>query len=285
MKLILSRKGFDASAGGRPSPILPDGRLCPLPIPDAHSPIRLGEIRSAGAAPAAIARALTRGRIGARTRIHLDPDLCAESLPRERGWRPVFGQSGASQGHLARCGVGAGDLFLFFGWFRRVERAGGAWRYVRGAPDVHVIHGWLQVREASLVDEALCERAPWLRYHPHLNGHRGAHNTIYVAADRLSLPGLRAQLPGAGRFERFDAALQLTADGCSRRVWRLPAWFLPGRGGGALSYHSDPARWSRDGDGRVLLRTAGRGQEFVLDAGGRKEAFAWLRELLSRAGN
>ena len=33
MKLIFSRKGFDSSAGGIPSPILPDGRMISLPIP------------------------------------------------------------------------------------------------------------------------------------------------------------------------------------------------------------------------------------------------------------
>ena len=33
MKIILSRKGFDSSNGGCPSPILPDGTLLSMPIP------------------------------------------------------------------------------------------------------------------------------------------------------------------------------------------------------------------------------------------------------------
>lgn len=33
MKIILSRKGFDSSNGGIPSPILPDGTLLSIPIP------------------------------------------------------------------------------------------------------------------------------------------------------------------------------------------------------------------------------------------------------------
>ena len=39
MKIILSRKGFDSSNGGCPSPILPDGTLLSMPIPsnDAES--------------------------------------------------------------------------------------------------------------------------------------------------------------------------------------------------------------------------------------------------------
>lgn len=35
-RLVLSRKGFDSGYGGMPSPILPDGRLQPLPIPVDH---------------------------------------------------------------------------------------------------------------------------------------------------------------------------------------------------------------------------------------------------------
>ncbi len=49
----------------------------------------------------------------------------------------------AAQAVLEREGVGPGDLFLFFGWFRRVEVCGGVFRFVKGAPDVHVLWGWL----------------------------------------------------------------------------------------------------------------------------------------------
>jgi len=44
MKIILSRKGFDGSSGGCANPILEDGRLLPLPIPDPASPIRYDDI-------------------------------------------------------------------------------------------------------------------------------------------------------------------------------------------------------------------------------------------------
>ncbi|CAI8922445.1 hypothetical protein EMIT0158MI4_310005 [Burkholderia ambifaria] len=42
------------------------------------------------------------------------------------GWRPALGQTGAAQGHLSNNGVGAGDVFLFFGWFRQVEKSRGS---------------------------------------------------------------------------------------------------------------------------------------------------------------
>jgi Nucleotide modification associated domain 3 len=48
---------------------------------------------------------------------------------------------------------------------------------------------------------------------------------------------------------------------------------------GGLSYHGDKSRWARDGDA-VLLRTVGRGQEFVLDCQEYPEAIQWLCHLL-----
>jgi len=46
-----------------------------------------------------------------------------------------------------------------------------------------------------------------------------------------------------------------------------------------LSYHSDVTRWNRD-DTHVLLRSAARGQEFVLDLDDYPEGRQWLHELL-----
>ena len=44
MKIILSRKGFDAEAGGFASPILPDGRMISLPIPEESSEVKYSEL-------------------------------------------------------------------------------------------------------------------------------------------------------------------------------------------------------------------------------------------------
>jgi hypothetical protein len=75
MKLILSRKGFDSAAGGVASPILDDGAMLPLPIPDKKSPIRYRDITIAGENLGAVAADLTRGKIRPDYRAHLDPDL------------------------------------------------------------------------------------------------------------------------------------------------------------------------------------------------------------------
>ena len=47
MKIVLSRKGFDSAAGGVASPILPDGKMLSLPIPDRSSPITYADISKA----------------------------------------------------------------------------------------------------------------------------------------------------------------------------------------------------------------------------------------------
>ena len=47
MKVIISRKGFDSSAGKMASPILPDGRVISLPIPTSHDKTTWADIELA----------------------------------------------------------------------------------------------------------------------------------------------------------------------------------------------------------------------------------------------
>jgi hypothetical protein len=138
VKVVLSRKGFDSAAGGVASPILPDGTMISLPIPDRSSPIRYSDITLAGHRLGQVVESLTRGKKKAHFGAHLDPDLVADAYPRGKGWRPIFGQAGGEQSVLEREGVGPGNLFLFFGWFRAVEPHGDGMRFRRGAEDQHV---------------------------------------------------------------------------------------------------------------------------------------------------
>lgn len=110
MLIIFSRKGFDSTAGGVPSPIV-DGYPVTLPIPTKMpSPTRFCDLRN-GVSEFVVD--LTRARISADRPCHVDPDIDAESLSRQPGWCGAFGQTGAAQGHLANVGVGPGDVFLF----------------------------------------------------------------------------------------------------------------------------------------------------------------------------
>ncbi|HYL58922.1 MAG TPA: hypothetical protein VEU51_08625 [Candidatus Acidoferrales bacterium] len=278
MKLILSRKGFDSAYGGCASPILDGDLLCPLPIPDARAATTYAEVSFNGASVGPIVRSLTRGRIASRDRAHLDPDLRRDAIARTPGWRPIFGQAGAAQSHLARHSVGPGDLFLFFGWFRRAERRGGELRYVHDAPDLHVIFGWLQVAQVYRVTDGLARELRWAKKHPHLFvPGRYANNTIYIARERLTLAGSR--LPGAGVFARVTDNLILTqlTPYLGRSTWRLPRWFHPRRRA-PLSRHGRADRWRLRGDS-VQLRSVPIGQEFVLDLDLYPEVLAWLGEI------
>ncbi|MDN3523551.1 hypothetical protein [Halomonas ramblicola] len=280
MKLILSRKGFDSSAGGVPSPLFPDGRLLALPIPDATSTIRYHDIAHDGVSLDTLVTPLTRGKVAPDDGAHLDPDLIAGMLPRQAGWRPIFGQSGQAQGHLRNHGVGPGDLFLFFGLFRRVEPHDGAWRWAPGSRPHHVIWGWLQVAAMVPVDEARSGDYAWAAYHPHFRRAADPRNVLYLANRRLRLDGLNEALPGAGVFPHFSPNRQLTTPGAERvSDWRLPAWCYPQGERRPLSYHTDRRRWQRHAD-HTALSAAARGQEFILECDDYPEALTWAGGLI-----
>jgi len=280
VRIVLSRKGFDSVSGGCPSPVLPDGSLVSLPIPDERSPVRYGELTWRGWNLGTLVAALTGGRHHSGSGAHLDPDVRPGLRPCRRGWRPAFGQLGAAQGHLRNQGVGVGDLFLFFGLFRPVD---GALRWA--GPPLHALWGWLQVGAVLSVDDDVRARPrehAGLAAHPHLALPRDRSNTLYVAAEALSIPGVSTRgLPGAGVAARFDPELRLTDGGAARPGrWSLPRWFLTA-GARPLSYHAAPARWTPAGE-RVQLEAVSRGQEFVLQDEYR-QAGTWAASLVRRA--
>lgn len=223
---------------------------------------------------------LTARKIEGKRPCHLDPDLDAASLPRFAGWRPAFGQIDAAQTHLARHGVGKGDLFLFFGWFRAVAETAGRLRYVRGAPNLHVIYGWLQVGEVIRLSNGngKTESLAPFADHPHMSGRDRPSNTLYLASDRIHLP--RTIRNGGGIFTHVSRSRILTEANQSKRSnWRLPRWFHP-RQGAVLSYHEQRARWALAGN-ECTLSSASRGQEFVIAPPNREAAVSWLGSIFS----
>lgn len=283
MKIILSRKGFDSTAGGVPSPILPGGRLVALPIPDPLSSIRYGDIGSGGRDIGRLVSNLTGGRIRRTSCAHLDPDLVASDLPRHPDWRPIFGQLGAAQGHLRNQGVGPGDLFVFFGLFQATRWHQRRLVRDRSAARKHVIWGWLQVDRIIPVDACPQTVRAWAGYHPHCRRRPEPNNVLYIARRWLSCPGVaERRMPGAGIFPHYSQALCLTEPGASGpSQWRLPGWCVPRGGRFPFSYHASHTRWSKAG-GRVRLRSAARGQEFVLSVDAYPEALDLVRILLPR---
>ena len=303
MTIIFSRKGFDSTRsgsespnGGVSSPIFPDGTALSLPIPQPGSPTRYGDVQWRGESLGPIVESLSNRR--RKDGCHLDPDLNADALARLPGWRPAFGQSQAAQSHLKNEGVGPGDLFLFFGTFQRVEEIDNdGWCFVRTAPKVHMIFGWLQVHKVLPLhtdadyDYAL-RKYPWLSDHPHLhesfkeralNLRKLPNNTVYVSTPELDIGGIG--LPGGGVFQNEHGRIILTdpeevdkGNFCRPSYWRLPSWFYRPGGCPILSYHGNKRHWRRR-EPWVYLKTVSPGQEFVFDTGGIPEAHDWLLEL------
>jgi len=215
---------------------------------------------------------LTGGRIAGGSYCHLDPDLHSPMLPRRTGWRGALGQVAAAQGHLRKSGVTTGDLFLFWGLFRPATRDE-FWRFEERAE--HRLFGWLQVDAVVDVGSkpaATLARRPWLADHPHLQGSWPASNTIYIARENLRLDGVDSIWPGWGICRK---GLRLTASGADRiSLWHVPDWLNPKRGGVGMTYHP-LSRWNDDG----TVIAASRGQEFVADIAGRRDAIDWLRRL------
>jgi len=264
MQLILSRKGFDSSAGGVPSPIFPDGRIISLPIPDKRTDLKYNNIEVNGHNLGRIVDHLTNGKVQPDSSLHLDPDLNSDHLPRSHEWLPLFGQTGAAQGHLRNQSVIAGDLFVFFGLFQEVEIRNGRWGFHKNTKPKHLIWGWLQIGEIVKVDN-IKDQLDWASYHPHFNRAEDDNNTLYISTR-----------DGAGIFEEYSECRQLTApEAPSPTHWELPAWFFPYESRPVLTYHGKMDRWQRKEE-NVLLKSASRGQEFILQTEHYPEAKSWL---------
>lgn len=233
MKLVLSRKGFDSAAGGCPSPII-DGRPISMPIPASHSSATT--YVDLGLGP--LVEHISRGRLTGTALCHHDPMF--------HGGECLLGQCGAAQSHLARHGVGPGDIFLFFGLFAEPETG----------ERHHRIFGYLKVHSAIPVAEMpMAERAELVALrHPHLLDRQVTNDMIY-----------RGEGATAGHA---PGSLRMTRPGGSVSVWQVPAW-LQHKG---LSYHGKPWRWAEPGS----LQLVSRGQEFVCDIGDDAEAAAWI---------
>ncbi len=252
MRVVLSRKGFDSSAGGMPSPILPDGTLLSLPIPDKGGTVRYADLHHGESSFLDIIKQLKpTSKIKANYTCHLDPDLVETVAPRSSSWLPLFGQCNQSQAHLAQHGIGVGDLFLFWGWFRQTERIAGKLRYCPNTPDVHLIWGYMKVQRVVTGKQM----PPEYTYHPH--GRWALESNAIYEGD-----------PAQTGVLNYHPKLVLTKTGMTRSKWEVPEFFKRI----AISYHSKAS--FHDG----YFQSALRGQEFVLEEC--KEAEEWAEELI-----
>ena len=217
MKIIFSRKGFDWSNGGTPSPILPDGTILSMPIP-SYDDCWLSDLTYKNMSYGDIMNCLSKKADFNNVSCHLDPDIRknnGRTLP--SNWVPAFGQYGAAQSHLEHEGVKEGDLFLFFGWFSKTEYKKDKLKYDTKNKDLHVMWGYMQIGKISRGKD--CLKYPW---HPHC--YVDANNTIYEASEKLIIDGKDTGLPGAGCLKYSDEVV-LTKPGETRSRWLLPDFF------------------------------------------------------------
>ena len=261
MKIILSRKGFDAGYGGQPSPILPDGTLLSLPIPSNHENIRYTDLIYKSKSYFDIIKELReKTKIKEKYTCHLDPDIYKEALPRANNWKGLFGQMGSAQGHLRNNNVGVGDIFLFFGWFRKTEIKNKKLQYKEGSPDLHIIYGFLEVAKMYLNNQ-LPER---IKYHPHADNFNDKNNCIYESADNLSFNN---NIQGFGTF-KYDKMCVLTKKGETKSRWNLPKHFKDVD----ITYHSKDS-WKDN-----YFQSASKGQEFIIDAN--EKIINWTKNII-----
>jgi hypothetical protein len=250
MKVILSRKGFDSTYGGQPSPVLPDGTLLSLPIPSKSDNVMFSDLKYSDKSYYNIIKELKPGSaIRPHYTCHLDPDIRSEIIERPPGWKGLFGQKGSAQGHLVNEKISIGDLFLFFGWFKETELNDGNLQYIRKAPDLHVIYGYMQIGSIFNSAESLPESA---KYHPHADYfNTNKNNALYEAAESLSF---NSALPGSGCLS-FNPHLILTKKDRNKSQWELPDFFKDLR----ITYHTKDS--FKDG----YFDSAKKGQEFVIE--------------------
>lgn len=212
MRIVFSRKGFDSSAGGGPSPIV-DGRPISLPIPaGAASAVTYGDLGLGDLADRA-----SRGKLGAGDACHHDP------MFRDDG-TCIFGQCGAAQTHLERQGVGLGDVFVFFGLFadeHSGERHHRIFGYLR-ADEIISLAGGVP---ADLIDMG----------HPHALAMHHKNDCIWRGEGRTA--------------RRASDALRLTVPEGPPSLWNRPDWLK--QGGLSYHDRADRWLRAKDGQRRL----------------------------------
>lgn len=225
MKIILSRKGLDSSNSSKPILLNENGVVPFVPIPCKEEEIKYSEIKNVYGtgksmqefcrenASSTLYVGKERTDLNESTHCHLDPQLVnyfSENKNNEK-FIGSFGQVKQAQAHLAKQGVGKGDLFLFYGWYK-----------VDGKSK-NVLFGYLQVgeiinhekyencEEFNKKHEKLEKDYSCLKKQPHWNEsafEKEKLNTVYVAKEKISF---NEKVKGFGLF-KFAPDLVLSND-------------------------------------------------------------------------
>lgn len=282
MKIIFSRKGIDSGFAELPSPIMPDKKMLSIPIPDTESDYTYSDLKYNESTYLQIIEELkgwSEDNIEKKfktLKCHIDPDLENRYIQSPENWKPAFGQKGASAEHLKNSEhkVEVGDIFLFFGWFRETEYADNSkLQFVKSAPDIHAIYGYMQVGE--IIDNDKIETD--YSYHPHARPEyiKDSTNTLYIPSEKLSIIKDK-DVPGY-KMLNYSKKRRLTAiDVRSRGIWDLPECFR----NVDITYHNKiNTGFINDKD--KYFYSAARGQEFICMCDDNKEILDWVKTILT----
>ncbi|MGH4138274.1 hypothetical protein [Clostridium sp.] len=260
MKVILSRKGFDSKTGGYASPILPDGTMVSLPIPEFNTSIYYKDLMvNPNLSYLDLMSQLgMSGKYNTNSTAHLDPDTNDSILQRKYAWKAIFGQDNATGGHLKNQNIGTGDIFLFYGWFKNVISATNGYQYdPNDKHGKHIIWAYLQVGEKIEINSQKNYNASYLT-HPHFENRNRTNNTAYIASDSLSFD---KNISGAGVF-KYNKNLVLSCDPNKRSLWELPLFFHPSYNT-VVTYRKDIKLWNIK-QNTCTLNTNIQAQDFVI---------------------
>ncbi|RQW79624.1 MAG: hypothetical protein EHM79_20565 [Geobacter sp.] len=169
--------------------------------------------------------------------------------------RLVLGQAANAESHLQNQKIGIGDIFIFYGWFRKIEKIDGRWQYLPSSRNMHIIWGWMKISDALDVGtrskrEQYKEIYSFLHSHPHL---ADSPDSPYPSINRDYISE-KGGLLGYSDPRCLTDCINYRG----RSTWRLPSYFNQPQ---AFTFLKN---FAVEGDD-VIITYRGYGQEFVLD--------------------
>lgn len=312
MRIVLSRKGYDSSYGGMPSPVFIDGndknwdgRMYSLPIPEvtkvgkdeyaeSEYGISSGDLRY----PRDFDVFCKYPKIGVEPRkvfkVHCDPDIRPEiyKTPPDR-WKPSLGQDSQAASHLMEknvCRGGEATLFLFFGLFQFCERdcKTGMWVKMKDSREFHAIWGYMFSWEHAILNSPRDKMKldGGYSWHPHCDDrYIDVHNNNILFKGIKDTEDNGFAKKGYGVF-KYNDILRLTIPGCPCRThWRMDSlpWLDYDRKRSNMSYHDGENLFHEEGCHCRYFKAAERGQEFVVDKNVKikGKVLDWLKNIMS----
>ena len=275
-RIILSRKGFDSSAGEKASPIFSNGNICSIPIPDKVGPFshRYRDLKYDHLKIEDVFEEVdaVKPKLNLDDYCHFDPQL-NQSIG-------LFGQLGFSQKELDNQGVGAGDIFLFFGWFRN---------YSIKKRDLHHLFGWLQIdrvlKDPYEIKDFLNQKNI---NHPHgatelYEKKKVKNNTLYVSKEFIEINNKKTLLKGFGLFKKTHHDLILTDPDPlkTRTKWKMPEKYFSNT---KHLFMSKRLNWI-DEKNCLIDSNTGPGQELILNSELNPKLIDWVMDLIEKHGD